>query len=200
MKALWKLCLVVVVGVGGLAGQEVVWPPEGTEVEWVELRHLESDCLGGFTWKPDTAGYPITLSTSLINSEGEAWRAAIGGYYEIMRPDGSFTEYDINGVFIRSGTWFTIENFQIINHPYQMGETEPYQTKKTKRYRTKKTKPYQTEKAKPSYVTIVYYNYLGDDGKMGTLRSYFVPNNASDSNYILGTPRNAYFRTKAPVE
>jgi hypothetical protein len=183
MKALWKLCLVVVVGVGGLAGQEVVWPPKGTEVEWRDII-LEEDSYGLY-WRPDTAGYPITLSTSLINSEGEAWRACVGGYYRIMRPDGSFTRYDINGAFIRSGTWFTIENFLITDHPYQMGETEPY----------------QTEKAKPSYVTIVYYNFLGDDGKMGTLRSYFIPNNASGSSYnIGGWPRNFYFRTKAPVE
>ncbi|MDR2577580.1 MAG: hypothetical protein LBC70_02050, partial [Chitinispirillales bacterium] len=119
MKVLWILCLVGAAAVFGyqLAGP-VVMPPEGTKIEMYELI-LEEDSYG-LSWSPDTTGYPITLGTNLINSEGEAWRGVIGGQYEIMRSDGSFTYLDINGVFIHSGTWFMIENFQITDHPYQV--------------------------------------------------------------------------------
>jgi len=168
MKALWKLCLVVVVAVGGLAGQ-VVMPPEDTKVEMIELI-LEEDCYG-LDWRPDTAGYPITLSTNLINPEGEAWRTAVGGDYEIMWPDGSFTFLDINGVFIRSGTWFTIENYQITDHPYQRG---------------------------PATVDIVYYNFQGDDGTMRTRRSYYVPNGSGYGSNLRVLPKNLYYRINAP--
>jgi hypothetical protein len=173
MKALWKLCLVVVVGVGGLAGQEVVLPPEGTKVEWIEVNLEESGW--GLYWRPDTAGYPITLSTNFINSEGEAWRIADGGGYKIIRADGTFTFLDTNGVLRLSGTWFMIENFQITDHPYQI-------------------------QTKPSYVSIMCYNFQYDDGKMGTRRSYFVPNDANFDFYVGVWPKNAYFRAKAPTE
>ncbi|MDR2577524.1 MAG: hypothetical protein LBC70_01755 [Chitinispirillales bacterium] len=168
MKALWKLCLVVGVGVVGLAGQMVM--PKGTGCEIFDLV-LEEDSYG-LSWRPDTAGYPITLGTNLINSEGEAWRAAVGGHYEIMRSDGSFTVLDINGAFIRNGTWFMIENFQITDHPYQV---------------------------KPVAVNIVYYNVQQNDGRMATFRSYYTDDR--DIHFKIGvTSRRCFFRTKAPTE
>jgi len=170
MRALWKLCLVVVVAVGSLVGQVVMKPPEGTKIEIIEWT-LEGDSYGLY-WRPDTAGYPRTLSTKLITSEGEAWRATIGGWYTIMRADGSFTYLNKNGVFIRSGTWFTIENFQITDHPYQRG---------------------------PTTVNIVYYNFQRNDGTIRTNRSYYTID--SDFDFNIGVPPiNLFYRTKAPPE
>jgi len=166
MRALWKLCLVVVVAVGGLAGQ-VVMPKD----IMCDMK-LEEDSYG-LDWRPDTAGYPITLSTNLINSEGEAWRTIGSGYYTIMRADGSFDDFDKNGVFIRSGTWFTIENFQITDHPYQTG---------------------------PATVNIVYYNFQRHDGKMRTYRSYYTSNHHDFGSNIGAVPRDCYYRTNAPTE
>jgi len=169
MRALWKLCLVVVVAVGGLAGQVVMKPPEGTKIEMIEWG-LGEDCYG-LWWEADTTGYPRALSTKLINSEGEAWRAGVGGHYKIMRSDGSFTNLDKNGVFIRSGTWFTIENFQITDHPYQRG---------------------------PAAVNIVYYNFQRNNGTMATYRLYYTSNDSDFSVNIRVWPKNGYYRTKAP--
>ncbi|MCL2268999.1 MAG: hypothetical protein FWC23_07425 [Chitinispirillia bacterium] len=169
MKALWKLCLVVVVVVGGLVGQ-VVMPPEGTKIEMIEWA-LGEDCYG-LDWRPDTAGYPRTLSTKLINSEGEVWRAGVGGLYTIMRADGSFTDLDINGVFIRSGTWFTIENYQITDHPYQRG---------------------------PATVNIVYYNFQRNDGTIRTDRLYYTFVMGLDES-THAQIRNCEYITKVPTE
>jgi len=170
MRALWKLCLVVAVSVFGhqVAGSVVM--PEGTKIEMIEWVLGEDSY--GLWWEADTTGYPRTLSTKLINLEGEAWRAAIGGWYTIMRADGSFTYLNKNGVFIRSGTWFTIENYQITDHPYQTG---------------------------PATVNIVYYNVQRNDGTIRTDWSYYTF--GSDSNFnIRVLARNFFYRTKAPTE
>jgi hypothetical protein len=172
MKTLWKLCLGVVVG--GLAGQMV------TAEDWI-LGNIKCEMVlernsYGLYWNPDTAGYPITLSADIINAEGEAWRAVVGGSYTFMRPDGSFTALDKKGVLLQSGTWFMIENFQITDHPYQ------------------------TEKAKPTPIHIVYYNFQGNDGKMKTFYTYYTLNSGDFGSKIGASPRNCYIRTKFPIE
>jgi len=164
MRALWKLCLVVVVAVGGLAGQMVM--PEGTQCG-IFYWYLS---VGHRDWWPDTTGYPITLDKNLINAEGEAWRAAIGGRYTIMRADGSYTAFDINGVIIRNGTWFTIENYQITDHPYQTG---------------------------PATVNITYYKYQENNGRTTIGREYYTFVMGLDES-THAQLRNCYYRTKAP--
>jgi hypothetical protein len=100
-------------GVVGLAGQAGIprIPKDATVgMFFWDLRYPRYD--NGQI--PDMTGYPITLDPYLINAEGKAWCAVIDGYYIIMRTDSSFTKMDTKGVFLLSGTWSTIENFQII--------------------------------------------------------------------------------------
>jgi len=163
MRALWKLCLVVVVAVGSLAGQ-MVMTQCGVFYWYLSVGHQD--------WDPDTTGYPITLDKNFINAEGEAWRAAIGGRYTIMRADSSFTDFDRKGVFIRSGTWFTIENYQITDHPYQRG---------------------------PATVNIVYYNFQRNDGTIRTDRLYYTFVMGLDES-THAQIRNCEYITKVPTE
>jgi hypothetical protein len=177
MKALWKLCLIVVVA-AAVFGQQVAGPLVASKDTKLEMSEwiLEENSYG-LHWRPDTTGYPITLSAKYINSEGEAWRAAIGGQYKVMRPDGSYTYLDINGVLIHHGTWFSIENFQITDHPYQT-------------------------QTKPETVDIVYYNAPQKDGTVSTFRRYYSSNDSLLNFYANISVQlcNSYYRTKAPIE